>query len=126
MAYPTNPIYKLVKDIDDKVSMVKTLKGTDHIVIPFDEANTDYQEYLEWAKTNTAESPDGLTWADIRSKRDSILQATDWTMTTGATVDQAQWAAYRQVIRDIPQTYKDKTPDDVVWPTQPSTAGPNT
>ena len=41
-------------------------------------------------------------------------------MTTGATVDQAQWAAYRQVIRDIPQTYKDKTPDDVVWPTQPS------
>jgi len=125
MAYPTNPIYKLVKDIDDKVSMVKTLKGTDHIVIPFDEANTDYQEYVEWAKTNTAESPDGLTWADIRSKRDSILQATDWTMTTGATVDQAQWAAYRQVIRDIPQTYKDKTPDDVVWPTQPSTAGPN-
>ena len=126
MAYPTNPIYKLVKDIDDKVSMVKTLKGTDHIVIPFDEANTDYQEYLEWAKTNTAESPDGLTWADIRSERDSILQATDWTMTTGATVDQAQWAAYRQVIRDIPQTYKDKTPNDVVWPTQPSTAGPNT
>ena len=125
MAYPTNPIYKLVKDIDDKVSMVKTLKGTDHMVIPFDEANTDYQEYVEWAKTNTAESPDGLTWADIRSKRDSILQATDWTMTTGATVDQAQWAAYRQVIRDIPQTYKDKTPDDVVWPTQPSTAGPN-
>ena len=47
-------------------------------------------------------------------------------MTTGATVDQAQWAAYRQTIRDIPQTYKDKTPDDVVWPTQPSTAGPNT
>ena len=94
--------------------------------IPYDEANTDYQEYLEWAKTNTAENADGLTWDDIRSKRDGILSSTDWTMTTGATVDQAQWAAYRQVIRDIPQTYKDKTPDDVVWPTQPSTAGPNT
>ena len=26
--------------------------------IPFDEANTDYQEYLEWAKTNTAEEAD--------------------------------------------------------------------
>jgi hypothetical protein len=47
-------------------------------------------------------------------------------MTTGSTVDQAQWAAYRQNVRDIPQTYKDKTPDDVIWPTQPSTAGPNT
>ena len=79
-------------------------------------------------KTNTADPADvdALTWDDIRSTRDQILQSTDWTMTTGATVDQAQWAAYRQVIRDIPQTYKDKTPDDVVWPTQPSTAGPNT
>ena len=26
--------------------------------IPFDEANTDYQEYLEWAKTNTPEEAD--------------------------------------------------------------------
>ena len=94
--------------------------------IPLEVGNRHYDEYLEWAKTNTAEAADGLTWDDIRSKRNNILRETDWTMTTGATVDQAQWAAYRQVIRDIPQTYKDKTPDDVVWPTQPSTAGPNT
>ena len=95
--------------------------------IPIDETNTDYQEYLEWSKTNTAEAADEdtLTWDSIRATRDQILRDTDWTMTTGATVDQAQWAAYRQNIRDIPQTYKDKTPDDVVWPTQPSTAGPN-
>ena len=26
--------------------------------IPFDEGNTDYQEYLEWAKTNTPEEAD--------------------------------------------------------------------
>ena len=26
--------------------------------VPFSEANTDYQEYLEWAKTNTAEAAD--------------------------------------------------------------------
>ena len=94
--------------------------------IPLEVGNRHYDEYLEWAKTNTAEAADGLTWDDIRSKRNNILRETDWTMTTGATVDQAQWAAYRQVIRDLPQTYKDKTPDDVVWPTQPSTAGPNT
>ena len=98
----------------------------DGAFIPFDPDNTNYQEYLEWAKTNTAEAADDtLTWDDIRETRDQILRDTDWTMTTGATVDQAQWAAYRQVIRDIPQTYKDKTPDDVVWPTQPSTKGPN-
>ena len=126
MAFPTNPIYKLLKDeITGKDYGVIKMEGTVQMNIPFVEDNTDYQEYLEWAKTNTAEDPDGLTWNDIRSKRDGILQSTDWTMTTGAPVDQAQWAAYRQNLRDLPQTYKDKTPDDVVWPTQPSTAGPN-
>ena len=119
--------YKHFKDgiTGTKVTNI-IIRKEDNAFIPFDEENKDYQEYLEWAKTNTAEDIDGLTWDDIRATRDQILKSTDWTMTSGATVDQAQWAAYRQVIRDIPQTYKDKTPDDVVWPTQPSTAGPNT
>ena len=118
--------YKLIKDsITNEISTIK-LSNSDgtNSFIPFDEENTDYQEYLAWvAEGNTAEAADEdkLTWDDIRTTRDEILRDTDWTMTTGATVDQAQWAAYRQVIRDIPQTYKDKTPDDVVWPTQPST-----
>ena len=119
--------YKHFKDgiTGTKVTNV-IIRKEDNAFIPFDEANKDYQEYLEWSKTNTADPVDGLTWDDIRAKRDSLLKSTDWTMTTGSTVDQAQWAAYRQVLRDLPQTYKDKTPDDVVWPTQPSTAGPNT
>jgi len=124
MAFPSNPIYKLINDPRD--NQLINIRTADDKFIPIDEANTDYQDYLEWAKTNTAEAADGLTWDDIRGMRDQILRSTDWTMTTGATVDQAQWAAYRQNLRDIPQTYKDKTPDDVVWPTQPSTAGPNT
>ena len=59
MAYPTNPIYKLVKSkITDEIS-VMTMKGTHTFCIPFNEANTDYQEYLEWvAEWNTAEAAD--------------------------------------------------------------------
>ena len=113
---------------DENGNLVSILRKEDGQVtwsIPLKVGNRHYDEYLEWAKTNTIEEADGLSWNDIRLKRDGILKETDWTMTTGSTVDQAQWAAYRQNLRDIPQTYKDKTPDDVVWPTQPSTKGPN-
>jgi hypothetical protein len=45
--------YKLLQD-------PKTvLRKADNIFIPFDEANTDYQEYLEWvAEGNTPEAAD--------------------------------------------------------------------
>ena len=60
MAYPTNPIYKLIKNEikGNIVDQVMTTKGTHTFIIPFNEENTDYQEYLEWAKTNTAEAAD--------------------------------------------------------------------
>ncbi len=119
-----NYTYKKSPKFNDKETSIIRSDGA---CIPICENNRDYQEYLLWvAEGNTAEAADGLTWDDIRSTRDGILNSTDWTMTTGSSVDQAQWAAYRQNLRDLPQTYKDKTPDDVVWPTQPSTAGPNT
>ena len=57
MAYPTNPIYKLQKNpITGVVDSVNKSVGGGTISIPFDNDNTDYQEYLEWAKTNTAEA----------------------------------------------------------------------
>ena len=64
------------------------------------------------------------SWTIIRKKRDFLLRTTDWTMTVGCTVDQSAWSAYRQSLRDIPQTFTDYT--KVTWPTAPSTKGPNT
>tara|TARA_R100001082_G_scaffold16841_1_gene8463 strand:- start:46 stop:228 length:183 start_codon:yes stop_codon:yes gene_type:complete len=60
MAYPTNPIYKLLKTSPDhnNVNGVETMQGDIRKVIPFANDNTDYQTYLEWAKTNTAEAAD--------------------------------------------------------------------
>ena len=34
------------------------IRKEDNAFIPMDEANTDYQEYLLWAKTNTIEEAD--------------------------------------------------------------------
>lgn len=70
------------------------------------------------------ESP--LTWDDVRAKRDQLILASDWTMTPGATVDQAQWASYRQILRDLPQTFALTGPESVVWPQPPTAIGPNT
>ena len=61
MAFPTNPIYKLVEVTLDGVTSKSILKAESsnlRVQFPYDEENTDYQEYLEWAKTNTAEAPD--------------------------------------------------------------------
>ena len=49
MAYPTNPIYKLYKSpMTEQVTSVMKQNGNHRLSIPFDEANTDYQEFLKW------------------------------------------------------------------------------
>ena len=67
MAYPTNPIYKLVKDLflsditgEDVINQVKLKTSSNsERIIPFDEENTDYKEYLKWvAEGNTADAAD--------------------------------------------------------------------
>ena len=48
MAYPTDPIYKLFKNIDGNVICVLTERDGLVISIPISENNKDYQEYLAW------------------------------------------------------------------------------
>lgn len=66
------------------------------------------------------------TWEGVRLKRNLLLKNSDWTMITGATVDQREWSKYRQILRDLPQTYGQLEPEQIVWPVEPSVAGPNT
>ena len=61
MAYPTNPIYKFMTDpLTGQISGVKKqLASNVEAFIPNDEANTHYQEYLEWvADGGVAEAAD--------------------------------------------------------------------
>ena len=57
-------MYKLINQVlnpDNTVAIPAMVKRTtDSSFIPFDEANRDYQEYLEWlADGNTPEPADG-------------------------------------------------------------------
>ncbi len=51
--------YKQLKNqLTNEINTKMILRKEDNAFIPFDEANTDYQAYLEWAKTNTPEAAD--------------------------------------------------------------------
>jgi hypothetical protein len=118
----TNAMYQLTQG--DTI-----LRLTDNAFIPPDPANTDYAAYLAWVEEGNTPDPapvPPITWSTIRSKRDQLISESDWTMIPGATVDQLAWSSYRQILRDLPQTYLEAGVDSVIWPNPPSTSGPNT
>ena len=53
---------------------------------------------------------------EMREKRDEMLSRTDWMALSDVTMS-AEWRAYRQALRDIPE--QEGFPDNVVWPTKP-------
>ena len=58
MAYPTNPIYKLIKhpNSSSDTGVLRTINGKEYC-IPLSNGNADYKTYLEWvADGNTAEA----------------------------------------------------------------------
>ena len=83
-----------------------------------------------------SENPDdfGVTWTQVKTKYDELVAAeplnelrrvrniklaeTDWTQSRDVTLaNDADWATYRQALRDITDTYTSL--DDVVWPEKP-------
>ena len=57
MAFPTNPIYKLVNN--KSTNTLQNIRTADDWFIPLDPNNTMYQKYLTWVEEgNTAEAAD--------------------------------------------------------------------
>ena len=48
----------MIGDSTGSVDTKGIIRKEDGAYIPIDEANIDYQDYLEWAKTNTIEEAD--------------------------------------------------------------------
>jgi len=61
------------------------------------------------------------TMDEARQERDKRVTETDWTQTLDCPLTddkKAEFTTYRQLLRDIPQTYNN--PDDVIWPEKPT------
>ena len=84
---------------------------------------------LECAKVENGEVVEDSTlhaakverqWSSLRAQRNVKLSACDWTQMSdsplGAT-EKANWATYRQELRDLPQNTVD--PASPSWPTEP-------
>ncbi len=61
-----------------------------------------------------------LQWSSIRVRRDQLLRESDHTQVQDSPLNEgqrAQAAAYRKLLRDVPQDVGD--PFTVVWPEKP-------
>tara|TARA_R110002153_G_scaffold43358_1_gene122597 strand:+ start:991 stop:1380 length:390 start_codon:yes stop_codon:yes gene_type:complete len=93
------------------------------------QSEESFQGKMIDTKTNNlmdsnAELPFPLTFAGkLRTIRGGILIGSDWTQFPDSPLNdakKAEWATYRQALRDIPETYSDATSlDDIIWPTKP-------
>jgi hypothetical protein len=57
---------------------------------------------------------------EVRYQRNLLLAACDWTQAVDTVLTEskkAEWAAYRQALRDFPETCN---PSDPVWPVPPN------
>jgi hypothetical protein len=60
---------------------------------------------------------DNQAAVQVRNQRNQLLKDSDWTQVLDAPVDKAEWATYRQALRDI--SLQETFPHNIIWPTQP-------
>ena len=82
----------------------------------------DLTEAEEAELAAMAEAAD-LEMGSVRSQRNTMLSASDWTQIGDATLGDhtaEEWRTYRQALKDIPQNHTRVS--TVVWPEDPPTA----
>ena len=70
----------------------------------------------------TFEMPETMAW--LRNKRNLMLKECDWTQAADSPLSdskKAEWATYRQQLRDLTNTYTtENSIEDIVFPTKPT------
>lgn len=85
--------------------------------VPMISGNRHYDAIIEQGIEIAPYVEPTKTAEEIRTERNQLLAASDWTQVADAPVDQATWATYRQALRDL--TEQDGFPETVNWPIKP-------
>ena len=100
--------------LNDNKENIKDCDGI-HIMNP--------SENLTFSIDFTEDIKFDFKWAYIRSKRNQIIAASDWTQLVDSPLNSEQkqrWRKYRQALRDVPQKVYDIAEHIVVWPKSPA------
>lgn len=77
----------------------------------------------DWVESRTAAEIQAEAMSRARYHRDALLEQSDWTQMSDSplsTAKKAEWATYRQALRDMPASNSDVTDEsEVVWPNKP-------
>lgn len=119
----------LVKYVPTQYQQDKTFGSRfwwNHAAEAWQERSTPPGIFYQW-NTNSLEWDFNLQLLErgVRNERDRKLPQSDWTQTVDApltTEKKAEWATYRQALRDLPANIPDtaRSMSDIVWPTEPT------
>lgn len=88
-----------------------------HVVYEVSPEFQNNEWHQRWAiRSKTQEEINSEAMA-ARAQRDQLLMESDWTQLPDAPVNQVAWAAYRQLLRDVPSQVT--FPTEIAWPTKP-------
>lgn len=91
---------------EERDNLINELNGNNKVIVIIDNAIT-------------LQNQPPLSWEQIRGVRNILLQKSDYTQLPDFPAEKkTEWATYRQLLRDIPQTYA--TPQEVIWPKEPT------
>ena len=112
---PTTGTVVVINETDGHVNIGTEYDGTKFIIPEKIEIDTRTTSYF---------------YKKLRERRDNLLQISDWTQFSDSPLDstkKAEWATYRQALRDLPSNVTDDNVKDVTddrshssWPTKPS------
>jgi hypothetical protein len=110
-----------------KINGIKVQEVSDTSVVGWFETSNDSVQPGWWFQNDDVANTYTYNTEELRAARDAELAASDWTQLADSPLTdskKAEWATYRQALRDFPASNTTYTValdgSDTVWPTKPA------